>query len=85
MKESNENDDRNLKKRPSTELLKLETVRDWEDFKRQKNQQDLSERYGLRLFQTMQSSFMPLNEPNFGSNYLLDYGDILSIKLIGNI
>lgn len=85
MKETNENDNRNIKKRPSTELLKLETVRDWENFKKQKNQQNLSERYGLRLFKTMQSSFMPLNEPNFGNNYILDYGDVLSIKLIGNI
>ena len=29
------------------------------------------------MFNTMQSSFMPLNEPNFGNNYIVDYGDIL--------
>ena len=38
-----------------------------------------SERYGLRLFKTMQSSFMPINEPNFGDNYIVDYGDIIKI------
>ena len=31
----------------------------------------------------MQSSFMPINEPNFDSSYILDYGDELQIQLIG--
>ena len=31
----------------------------------------------------MQSSFMPINEPNFDSTYVLDFGDILEIQLIG--
>jgi polysaccharide export outer membrane protein len=74
-----------LKSRPSSELLKLEVVKDWENFKRaQLNNEMKSERYGLNLFRFMQSSFMPLNEPNFGSNYVLDYGDILEIQTFGN-
>ena len=31
----------------------------------------------------MQSSFMPINEPNFDSTYVLDFGDTLEIQLIG--
>ena len=26
---------------------------------------------------------MPLNEPNFDAEYILDYGDVLKIQLIG--
>ena len=26
---------------------------------------------------------MPINEPNFDSEYILDYGDVLNIQLIG--
>ncbi len=73
----------NLQKRPSSKLSKLETVQDWENFKKKKYSNS-SERYGLKLFHTMQSSFMPLNEPNFGSDYIVDYGDIIAIQLIGS-
>jgi protein involved in polysaccharide export with SLBB domain len=31
----------------------------------------------------MQTSFMPINEPNFDSSYILDFGDTLEIQLIG--
>ena len=77
--ENQDNDDKNLIKRPSSKLSKLETVKDWENFKK-KNKLNQSERYGLKIFNTMQSSFMPLNEPNFGNNYILDYGDSLKIN-----
>lgn len=71
--------------RPSTELLKSELIRDWELFQRQRDSlQNRSERYGINLFRTMQSTFMPINEPNFGNNYFLDFGDILEINLFGN-
>ena len=74
----------NLQKRPSSELSKLDIVKDWEDFRKKNFNTNKSERYGLKLFNTMQSSFMPLNQPNFGSNYTLDYGDALTIQLFGN-
>ncbi len=80
----NENDTKkNLEKRPSTKLSKNEVVKEWENFK---NKQSLnkSERFGLKLFNTMQSSFMPINEPNFGNNYILDYGDYLTISKYGS-
>ena len=65
-KKAKEEDKESLKSRPSSELLKLDVVRNWEEFQRKK--EDKSERYGINLFRTMQSSFMPVNEPNFGNN-----------------
>lgn len=39
--------------------------------------------YGESFFDTIQSSFMPINEPNLGASYILDFGDVLEIQLIG--
>jgi protein involved in polysaccharide export with SLBB domain len=78
------NNTKNLKPRPSSALSKYETVNSWEKFKKQQLIDNNSERYGLKLFNTMQSSFMPLNEPNFGNNYIIDYGDSLSISTFGS-
>jgi protein involved in polysaccharide export with SLBB domain len=39
--------------------------------------------FGSNFFDVMQSSFMPINEPNLDSSYILDFGDILEIHLIG--
>ena len=75
---------KNLQSRPSSELLKYETINSWENFKKQQSLENKSERYGLKLFNTMQSSFMPLNEPNFGNNYIIDYGDSVSINTFGS-
>ncbi len=41
--------------------------------------------FGKKFFDTMQTTFMPLNEPNFDSTYVLDYGDVLKIQLIGQV
>ena len=73
----------NLQPRPSSEISKLETIKNWENFKKKQSLINNSERYGLTLFNSMQSSFMPLNEPNFGNNYVIDYGDYINIELIG--
>ena len=40
-------------------------------------------RFGSSIFNLMQSSFMPINEPNFDGSYLLDFGDVLEIQIIG--
>jgi polysaccharide biosynthesis/export protein len=42
-----------------------------------------SERFGNNFFDKMQSSFMPINEPNLDSSYILDFGDSLQIQLVG--
>ncbi|MDB9908784.1 SLBB domain-containing protein [Gammaproteobacteria bacterium] len=40
-------------------------------------------RFGDNFFNSFQSSFMPINLPNFGSDYILDVGDSLQIQIIG--
>ena len=42
-----------------------------------------SDRFGANIFSMMQSSLMPLNEPNFDSSYILDFGDVLELQLVG--
>ena len=39
--------------------------------------------FGSDFFSTFQTSFMPINEPNPGSSYILDVGDVLNIQLTG--
>mgnify|MGYP001598097679 CR=1 FL=1 len=67
---------------PSSKLNKSQTILQWEKFKKENDlRQDESERYGMRLFNSMQSSFMPVNEPNFDSSYILDFGDVLGVDI----
>ncbi len=40
-------------------------------------------RFGKSIFKMMQSSFMPINEPNFDGSYILDFGDTIEVQLIG--
>ena len=40
-------------------------------------------RFGNSIFNLMQSSFMPINEPNFDGSYILDFGDVLEIQTVG--
>ena len=42
-----------------------------------------SDRFGSNIFDMMQSSFMPINEPNFDSSYVLDFGDTILVQLTG--
>jgi len=57
-------------RRPSSMINKPEPVEE-------------SSRFGAKIFDMMQTSFMPINEPNFDSSYVLDFGDTLEIQLIG--
>ena len=41
------------------------------------------ELFGSNFFDVMQTSYMPINEPNLDSSYVLDFGDVLEIQLIG--
>lgn len=45
--------------------------------------EDELELFGSNFFNTFQTSFMPINEPNPDSGYILDVGDILEIQLVG--
>ena len=41
--------------------------------------------FGSNFFDVMQTSFMPINEPNLDSSYTLDFGDVLEIQIVGQI
>ncbi|MFL2726693.1 MAG: SLBB domain-containing protein [Gammaproteobacteria bacterium] len=43
------------------------------------------ESFGYDFFNSFQTTFAPINEPNPSSDYLLDYGDTLRLQLIGKI
>jgi len=40
-------------------------------------------RFGEDFFSSYQSTFLPVNEPNFGADYILDVGDKLTVQLMG--
>ena len=42
-----------------------------------------SKRFGAKVFSLMQTTMMPINEPNFDDSYFLDFGDQLQLQLIG--
>ncbi|MDB9959445.1 SLBB domain-containing protein [Gammaproteobacteria bacterium] len=43
----------------------------------------IPDRFGMQIFDMMQTSFMPINEPNLDSSYILDFGDVLELQTIG--
>ena len=71
-------------RRPSSELSKLELVKKWERFlELEEQEKNKSQRFGLSIFRTMQTSFMPINEPNFDGSYIVDFGDVFNINVTG--
>ena len=42
-----------------------------------------SSRFGNKYFSMMQSTLMPINEPNLDPNYILGFGDVLQLQFIG--
>ena len=71
----------NLKNRIESDLLLLEEIIEERDETLINNDELLL--FGSDFFSTYQSSFMPINEPNLSSDYILDFGDTLEIQLIG--
>ena len=79
------------KLKQTEELLNLKDrlEKDLTDLERRLNSgEDLRVSYELKLygsdfFNTFQTSFMPINEPNPDSGYMLDKGDVLQIQLVG--
>ena len=80
-------------RRPSSYIEKENYRKQITDLKRQldklendleeANKDDLDERFGMKVFSLMQTTFMPFNEPNFDGSYVLDFGDVLEIQLTG--
>ena len=69
-----------LKDRLESDLLELERRLETED---SLNLNKDLEVYGSDFFNTFQTSFMPINEPNPDSGYMLDVGDVLQVQLVG--
>ena len=42
-----------------------------------------NDRFGNEYFSMMQSTLMPINEPNLDPNYILGFGDVLQLQLVG--
>lgn len=58
-------------RRASTQIDKIDNI------------DEENEIFGSKFFDTIQSSFMPVNEPNLDASYILDFGDVLEIQLVG--
>ena len=40
-------------------------------------------RFGEQFFSSLQSTFLPISDPNFDGSYVVDVGDELTIQMIG--
>ena len=69
-KKSREDSEEPQYRRPSSFINKPEDIED-------------SDRFGIKIFSMMQTTLMPLNEPNFDGSYTLDYCDVLEVQLVG--
>ena len=47
------------------------------------DEEDEELRFGFEFFSKIQTTLMPLNEPSFDGDYVLDFGDVLDIQLTG--
>lgn len=70
-------------RKASTEIDKID-LEDYYDDKDDKEEKKPGI-FGEAFFDTIQSSFMPINEPNLDGFYVLDFGDVLEIQLIGQV
>ena len=78
--------DQPVYRRPSSMVEKKDSeYAQYQEYKdtENKNKIDTNVRFGKYIFQSVQSSFMPINEPNLDGSYLLDFGDMLELQLIG--
>ena len=69
-----------LKERLERDLLELERRLNFDDDFADSSELVL---FGSDFFTTFQTTFMPINEPNPDSGYILDIGDILNIQFVG--
>ena len=79
---------------PQTRISKLESSlgeaqRTLESIRSEMNAEllrrpDLSmRRFGEKFFSSLQSTFLPISDPNFDGSYVVDVGDELTIQMIG--
>lgn len=72
--------------RPSTKLRKSQTLREFQNYldEKAKEENKIDQVFGSEFFKTLQSTFSPINEASFDPNYILDFGDILNVNIIGS-
>ena len=90
--ESKKNLEEPIYRKPSTYIDKPSTKK--KNFYRSRNSFNdeymededsaILKRFGESIFSKMQTTLMPINEPNFDDSYVLDYGDVLEIQIVGN-
>lgn len=93
LEQSDNMDDEENIPSPETRINNLEEAledaeRILNNIKRDLDEEDSSvnnelKRVGDKFFQTFQSTFLPINQPNADSTYILDVGDQLTLQLIG--
>jgi len=90
-RDDDENITDNYNERPDTRMSKIEfgidSIKDQiasleSEINREEASSALSV-FGENFFKSYQSSFAPINQENFASDYVLDVGDVLNIHLIG--
>ena len=83
----------NYNERPETRIRKVESGIDdiknqIQSLESQINREDLKDEmiiFGSNFFDSYQTSFAPVNQQNFSSDYVIDVGDVLSVQTVGNI
>jgi polysaccharide biosynthesis/export protein len=83
----------NYNERPETRIRKVESgIDDIKDqiqsIESQMNREETKDdmiTFGSNFFNSYQTSFAPINEQNFSSDYVIDVGDVLSVQTLGNI
>ena len=83
----------NFNERPETRIRKVESgidnIKDQiQSLESQINREDEKDNitiFGSNFFDSYQSSFAPINQQNFTSDYVIDVGDVLSVQTFGKI
>jgi protein involved in polysaccharide export with SLBB domain len=84
--ETRDDRDKVIYKRPSSMVEKSDSeYAQYKEFINDQSKQELDSntRFGEYIFRSVQTSFMPINEPNLDGSYILDFGDVLEVQLIG--
>ena len=86
IKQSNKEEKKQYNNIPSVALDKSETLRKWNRFLQENDKLDnKSEIFGIDFFKEFQSTFSPTNVPNYDGEYIVDFGDLFQLQVIGQI
>ena len=83
----------NFNERPETRIRKVESGIDdiknqIQSLESQLNREDSIDdmiMFGSNFFDSYQTSFAPINQENFSSDYVIDVGDVLSVQTFGTV